>query len=147
LEVNRLGICKRVKILVDTNFLMQLVEGVYAPSLIAEAVDYSYELVIPESVILELKQLSREAPLASTRRLALRTLNLLEMNKIPHKIATSLADNADDDLIALAKFIRTSGCRVVIATNDRELRRRARELGVPCLYYRENKGVLEVDWL
>jgi len=52
---------------------------------------------------------------------------------------------ADDAIVALALNLKGS-CRVVVATNDRSLRRRLRGLGVPTMYYRRARGGLEVDW-
>jgi len=146
LEANRLGPCKRIKILVDTNFIILLATGIIAPSLIDEAVDYSYELLVPESVIKELTKLTREAPRDKTRRTASRALELLETGEIAYRRIPSETDNPDDDLIMIAREIRASGCRVLIASNDRELRRRARQAGIATLYYRENRGILETDW-
>jgi len=146
LETNRLGSCKRIKILVDTNFLILLATGIIAPSLIDKAIDYSYELLIPESVIKELKKLTREAPRDKTKRTASRALEFLEGGEITYKRIPSTAANPDDDLIVIARGIRASGCRVLIASNDRELRRRARQAGIATLYYRESKNILETDW-
>jgi len=39
-----------------------------------------------------------------------------------------------------------SGDRVVVATNDKNLRRSVRRLGVPTLYLREEGLRLEIDW-
>ncbi|MCE4620307.1 MAG: PIN domain-containing protein [Desulfurococcales archaeon] len=147
MEAHRLGSCKRIKILVDTNFLILLATGIIAPSLIDEAVDYSYELLVPESVVEELVKLTREAPSDKTRKSASRTLGFLEAGEISYKRIPSEASNPDDDLILLARNIRASGCRVLIASNDRELRRRARQAGIATLYYRESKGLLETDWI
>ena len=146
METNRLGSCKRIKILVDTNFLILLATGIIAPSLIDKAIDYSYELLIPESVIEELKKLTLEAPRDKTKRTASRALEFLEGGEITYKRIPSTAANPDDDLIVIARGIRASGCRVLIASNDRELRRRARQAGIATLYYRESKNILETDW-
>jgi len=146
LEAHRLGSCKRIKILVDTNFLILLATGIIAPSLIDKAVDYSYELLVPESVFEELVKLTREAPRGKTRKTASRALEFLEAGEIAYKRIPSETMNPDDDLIMIAREMRASGCRVLIASNDRELRRRARQAGIATLYYRENKGILETDW-
>jgi len=140
-----LGSCKRIIVLCDTNFLIQIAEGLVSPTMILEALESSYNLVIPVSVIREL-ELLHESSKMKTRREASRVLYIIN-NKIKTIIIGSLkAENADDDLILLATQFKKKKCKVYIATSDRELRRRARMLGIPTLYYREGEGILEADW-
>ncbi len=142
METNRVGHHKRVAVIVDTSFLMAMASGIIAPSMIAEALEASHELIAPRAVRDELVRIAN-ASSPRNRRLARRALELASI--IGVKFLNEYTGNADDAIEALARDLKVSG-PVVVATNDRGLRRRLRRLGVPSLYYRESEAMLEVEW-
>jgi len=144
-----MGVRKRVALIADSNFLIMLANGTIAPSQIIEALESSYTLLVPKSVIEELRRVARSAPQASTRRLASRALWLLESGKITYKLLEDAPPKGDidDHLVELAAGLAREGSIVVVATSDRGLRRKLRMRGIPSLYYREDEGGLRVEWL
>lgn len=148
MEANRLGARKGITLLVDTNMLMLIAKGVITPTHIMEALEASYTILVPESVLVELERLARSPPNPSTARIAKRALELLSSRRIKYTVVESrVPGSVDDDLISLSIKMKSSGVRVIVATSDRGLRRRLRSHGVPTLYYRESEGLLEADWL
>ena len=141
-----MGPRKRVAVVADTNFLMLIPQGLASPTLLLEALERSYEILVPSTVLEELRMLASAAPLAKTRRLARSVLSMLESGRLQVRIVEAEGD-VDDSIVVVARRLSSSGDPVVVATNDRALRRRLRMLGIPTLYYRESEGRLEVDWL
>ncbi|MCG2872794.1 MAG: PIN domain-containing protein [Acidilobus sp.] len=132
----------KVKVVVDTNFLLMMAQGVVAPSSLNDAINASYELVTTDAVVKELETMSkREDLLAREAGFALKLLERLGVQVLRVK-----ADSADESILTLAKELVQSGDRVVVATNDKNLRRSIRRLGVPTLYLREEGLRLEIDW-
>ncbi|MCE4628470.1 MAG: PIN domain-containing protein [Desulfurococcales archaeon] len=149
MEANRLGLCppldrSRLAIIIDTNLLIYMAKGLVSPSMILEAVERSYKLIVCNQVVRELETLSERAPKLSTRRLSRKALSLL--GSLNACIAECPGEEADDAVLLLAISLARSGTPVILATSDRGLRRRARSHGVPTLYYRESEGRLETDW-
>jgi len=143
-EADRLGASQgvKVKVVVDTNFLLMMAQGVIAPSSLNDAINASYELVTTDAVVKELETMSkREDLLAREAGFALKLLERLGVQVLRVK-----ADSADESILTLAKELVQSGDRVVVATNDKNLRRSVRRLGVPTLYLREEGLRLEIDW-
>ncbi|MCG2889295.1 MAG: PIN domain-containing protein [Acidilobus sp.] len=128
--------------MVDTNFLLMMAQGVIAPSSLNDAINASYELVTTDAVVKELETMSkREDLLAREAGFALKLLERLGVQVLRVK-----AGNADESILTLAKELVQSGDRVIVATNDKNLRRSVRRLGVPTLYLREEGLRLEIDW-
>lgn len=147
MEADRLGGSKglaRVVVVVDSSFLMQMAEGSIAPSMILEALEAPFRLVAPRQVVEELSRLAESHPRQKTRRMASRALWVAD--RLGVEVYDVEAMNADDAVESLARKLKGEGARVVVATNDRELRRRLRSLGIPSLYYRESSGRLEAEW-
>lgn len=94
-----------------------------------------YEILVPDSVLEELEQLKRSAK-GRDKRNAASALSLAERFKTINEKRD--VNGVDALLLDLA------GEDAVICTNDRELRRRAREKGVPVIYLRQKK-ILELD--
>jgi len=143
-EADRLGASQgvKVKVVVDTNFLLMMAQGVIAPSSLNDAINASYELVTTDAVVKELEAMSkREDLLAREAGFALKLLERLGVQVLRVK-----AGSADESILTLAKELVQSGDRVVVATNDKNLRRSVRRLGVPTLYLREEGLRLEIDW-
>lgn len=144
MEADRLGASQgvKVKVVVDTNFLLMMAQGVIAPSSLNDAINASYELVTTDAVVKELETMSkREDLLAREAGFALKLLERLGVQVLRVK-----AGSADESILTLAKELVQNGDRVVVATNDKNLRRSIRGLGVPTLYLREEGLRLEIDW-
>ena len=144
MEADRLGASQgvKVKVVVDTNFLLMMAQGVIAPSSLNDAINASYELVTTDAVVKELETMSkREDLLAREAGFALKLLERLGVQVLRVK-----AGSADESILTLAKELVQNGDRVVVATNDKNLRRSIRRLGVPTLYLREEGLRLEIDW-
>ncbi len=147
MEADRLGLRKRIAVIVDSNFLLLVAEGLVAPSMVLDALERSFQLVVPTVVVEELRRLSAEAPKHRVRRLARSALLLLERGVIEHSIVEAPpAGEVDDSILLLALSMRGEGIPVVVATSDRGLRRRLRTHGIPTVYLRESSRRLEVDW-
>jgi len=132
----------KVKVVVDTNFLLTMAQGVIAPSSLNDAINASYELVTTDAVAKELEAMSKGGDLLA--REAGFALKLLE--RLGVQVLRVKAGSADESILALAKELVQNGDRVVVATNDKNLRRSVRRLGVPTLYLREEGLRLEIDW-
>jgi len=132
----------KVKVVVDTNFLLTMAQGVIAPSSLNDAINASYELITTDAVVKELEAMSKGGDLLA--REAGFALKLLE--RLGVQVLRVKAGSADESILALAKELVQNGDRVVVATNDKNLRRSARRLGVPTLYLREEGLRLEIDW-
>lgn len=147
MEANRLGSSKgvaRIIVVVDSSFLVQLAEGIIAPSMVLEALEASFRFVAPRQVVNELERLANEHPKPKVRRAARRALWMI--GRLGVAVEEVEAGNADDAIESLARRLKGESLSVVVATNDRELRRRLRSLGIPSLYYRESSGRLELEW-
>jgi rRNA-processing protein FCF1 len=146
-EINRVGDSKRVKafVILDTNFLIMLVRGLVAPSMISDVIDLSYTLISPEAVKKELEALAMRASSESIRRYAARALEMAKKLGVKFVNNSYSSMNADDAIQLLALNLKSSGSYVFVATSDRELRRRLRALGIPSIYYRESEARLEVE--
>ncbi len=149
MEADRLGPCKTIEntaytVLVDTNILILMAEGTVAPTHILEALSASYTLATCTQVVRELEFLASNALRLKTRRSAKSALRLLNM--LVDCIIECPGEQADDALILEARGLASKGIRAVIATSDKGLRRRARSLGIPSLFYRESERRLEIEW-
>jgi rRNA-processing protein FCF1 len=132
----------KVKVVVDTNFLLTMAQGVIAPSSLNDAINASYELITTDAVVKELEAMSKGGDLLA--REAGFALKLLE--RLGVQVLRVKAGSADESILTLAKELVQNGDRVVVATNDKNLRRSIRRLGVPTLYLREEGLRLEIDW-
>ena len=126
----------RLRLLLDTNFLLIPFQfKVDLPGELKRLLDGEYEIMVPEGVLRELEQLRMNAR-GRDKRNAASALSLAERFKIVS--GERDVDCVDDALLDLAKE------DAVICTNDRELRNRAREKGIPVIYLRQKK-ILELD--
>jgi rRNA-processing protein FCF1 len=150
MEADRLGVRETLKtsppiiLLLDTNTLILLSEGTITRTHILDAVSRKYTLETCNQVVRELIYLSEHAPKKKTRKSARKALEMLELLKV--KVIDCPGNDADDSLILQAKSYQANNQPVIIATNDRGLRRRARLAGIPSLYYRESERRLELEW-
>ncbi len=157
METGRLGTCtsltnldkKTLLVILDTNFLIYMAEGLIAPSQIINTLNRKYQLITLKNVIDELNMLSNQKR-TKIRRLAEKSLELIE--KLNIIILECINEDSSkyivDDLILLAaKYLKNNGYTPIIATCDKSMRRRSRLLGIPTLYYRRSEKLLETDWL
>jgi len=143
-EAHRLGDNKGlVLVILDSNMLISLTRGLADLRQVEEILEGRAEYATTEAVVEELSRLSRSRA-SLLARSASRALNLLR--ELGVKIFKDYTGDADDSIVSLALDLKARNYRVIVATNDRSLRRRLRRLGVPTAYYRESEGRLELDW-
>ncbi len=147
MEIDRLGNSKRVRaiVIVDTNFLIMMAKGLIAPSMVSEVLEISYAFISPVAIKIELKRLAEKSPKSSMRRLAEKALEIAEKIGVEFLDGKYASMKADDAVQALALDLKSSRKYVLVATSDRELRRRLRILGIPSIYYRESEARLEIE--
>ena len=143
MEADRLGGCKRIVLILDTNMAIYMAQGLFSADSILDALGFPYLILVTPPVLEELRRIASSGRPSEARR-ASRALEVLEREGYIE--AGEAGERADDSIVSLAVKLKSSGCRVVVATSDRELRRRLRSLGVPTLYYRESRGSVEVEW-
>jgi Uncharacterized proteins of PilT N-term./Vapc superfamily len=141
MEADRLGGCKGLVVVLDTSVVLDIARGVIPLSSIDDALLSSYKLVTLKGVLEELSRIASGGGLRS--RIARRALNLVE--EVGVIVLDEATGRVDDALVSVALSLK-GRCRVIVATNDRALRRRLRRVGVPTMYYRRARGGLEVEW-
>jgi len=98
----------------------------------------SYKLLVPSAVIMELKKIKSRSngknKIAASIALKITTLSPIEILDMELKQSESV----DDALLRLSKRSK------VLCTNDRELRKKAREIGINVVYLRQRK-YLDID--
>lgn len=130
-----------VKVILDTNFLILLAKGAVSVADLGDAIAFRHELLTTSAVVDELSRMAAKGDVLS--RYAQRALELLRSLRI------AVIDNGlsgDESVERLAAALKAQGQTVVVATNDVELRRRLRRLGVPTLFLREQSMRLQLDW-
>ena len=143
MEADRLG-CRKVAVILDTNTLLLMAGGLVSPEMLYSVVESGADLIVPSQVLEELRSILSRGGLRGKRaRLALEIAGRLGAREAP----VPLEGSADRAVEALARELLGRGCRVMVATSDRSLRRRLRRAGVPTVYYRASEGRLEADWL
>ncbi|HEC94470.1 MAG TPA: hypothetical protein ENI45_00715, partial [Thermoplasmatales archaeon] len=106
-------------VIIDTNMLLTLFEQTFdLENEIARTVG-RYEIIIPKAVVQELKVLST-AGKGATKRWAKAALTYIK--KKGFRVENEGNDRVDNSLITLAKKLNG-----VVATNDKELKKRLRE--------------------
>jgi rRNA-processing protein FCF1 len=117
-----------MQVILDTSFLMDVAKfGIELDEL--RALAGPGELVIPEPVIVELKRIASSRGRAG--RAAAIALRLIEHEKL--KILKTSERDADEAILKLA------GKPVMVATDDREMRKLLKRLGVKTIYLRGKK--------
>ena len=120
-------------VLADSSFLMAPMD--FRINIIAEldrVLERGYELVVPSFCVDELKRLeARGGKIGMKARLALRLVEK-HCRVLPAKL--NEGEDVDDGIVRLARELSA-----IVATGDKELRRRLRELGIPSVYVRAGK--------
>ena len=116
---------RKSKVVADTNFLIDVLK--FRVNFIEEY----RNLFVTESILNELKFISSgKSKVGKYAKLA---LDMIKSGKI--KALPKIKNKADEDLIEYAKK------GFLIATNDRELRKRLKSLGFKTIYLRSRKKI------
>ena len=130
-----------VKVILDTNFLILLAKGVVSIADLGDVVSFRYELLTTSAVVGELEEMAAKGDMLS--RHARRALDMLR------SLGVEVVDNGlsgDESIEQLAVALKAQGQVVIVATNDVELRKRLRRLGIPTAFLREQSKRLQLDW-
>lgn len=127
----------KCKVLLDTNVLMMIYDGIPVLELIEEALNTKCKFIVITPVIEELKKFcdDRSARKSKAAKLALEVVS--KFCEVINYERIGMED-VDEVLIRASKDLGA-----IIATNDKELRRVLRNLGIPHVYYREGKNTFE----
>ncbi|WP_440059017.1 PIN domain-containing protein [Thermogladius sp. 4427co] len=129
---------RKVKLVFDTNFIVTLADYPYLLSQLEDLfADSNYECVIPDIVISELEKIRSSLGLAKARMLE----NIVRYLEGKCSIAyLSKGQSVDEAIVSYA--LENHG---IVATNDRDLRRKLRGAGIPCIYFREESKRIEIE--
>ena len=130
---------RKMGVLLDTNILMLIGRGIDIFTQIEELLDTKPEYYVIGPVVKELKKIISHGGVKE-RKAAKLALELVKKRCRVIEISLSPDKSADDLLLEIA--LREG---FIVATNDRELRRRLREAGIPEIYFREEKQLLEAQ--
>ena len=120
-------------VLLDTNFLMVPYQfGIDIFSEIATLMQEKYELVTLSAVVDELKKIKKGEDLVAAEV----GIKLIDENKVRIIETSGIGDPAIID------FAKNNDA--IICTNDAELRKRLRSLGISVIYLRQ-RAYLEID--
>jgi len=129
----------KLKIVLDTNMLLLLADGVNIFEQIEEKLATKPEYIVLKPVYMELKKLA-ENPLKKIGRKARFVLSIIDKYC---KIVDVESSKPVDDLIVDYAVEN----HAAVASNDRELREKLRARGIPEIYLREEKMMIEVEGL
>jgi len=130
---------RRITVLLDTNMLLLMARGVRVLELIEEKMLTKPRYIVITPVYNELVKIasSGKPSLSRMARLALDIVSkYCELVEYPVKPGEKVDD-------AILRYALENN--VVVATSDRELRRRLREHGLPEIYLREESWRIEVE--
>jgi len=133
-------------VLLDTNFLMlPSHEKVNIFASVEECLQLRPRFAALKSTVEELRRIASEGG-PKERRAALLGLELVERCGVELVDDSAIpGDSADDKIVEYAREALMRGDKLIVATNDRELRRRLRELGVSVILYRERDHRVWLD--
>ncbi len=130
---------RRIKVLLDTNILMLIGRGIDVFTQIEELLDTKPEYYVIKPVIWELKKIAVHGGVKE-RKAAKLALELVRRKC--RIIETSLPPGKTVDDLLLETALEKG---FIVATSDRGLRRRLRKAGIPEIYFREEKQLLEAQ--
>lgn len=130
----------KLVVLLDTNMLILIASGVNVFEQIEERLAIKPEYVVLKPIVRELESLASEggAGVGKKARLALEIAN-----KCCRVVDVDSSYSDIDDLI----IEYAERHRAAVATNDRDLRKKLRARGIPEIYLREEKMMVEVEGL
>ncbi|AFK23170.1 PIN domain-containing protein [Pyrococcus sp. ST04] len=123
-------------VLPDTNFLF--IPGQFGVDIISEferILDVKYKVMIPNVVLEELKTIIKEGKVKGKDLVAAR-MALKIAERFPVIYIGEFMSKTTDEL--LYEYAITND-NVIVCTNDRRLRKRLREAGVPVIFLRQKK--------
>ncbi len=130
---------KKPRVLFDTNMLMLFGKGINIFDQIEELLLSKPEYYVLNHVVYELERISREGGVKE-RKAARLALEVVEKRCRVIDVEKPSNRGVDDLIIEVA--VKEG---FIVATCDRELRRRLRKRGVPEIYFREEKMGLEIQ--
>ncbi len=138
------GVKRKIRILLDTNMLLTIADGINIFEQIEDILETKPEYIVIKPVLIELQKLASTAP-PSIRRKARFALKIVEQfcKVIDDELFSKMVDAKVDDLIV--EFALKHG--IAVATNDKELRRKLREKGIPEIYLREESMRVDIEGL
>ncbi len=120
---------KALKVILDTNFLMMPFQfKVDVEKELSRILDVKFEICVPKSVIKELEGLKRSKE-SKTRKIASMALEYAKRFKI-----IDVDKKVDEALVELGMSKNN-----IIATNDKQLLKKLREVGANIVYLRQKK--------
>lgn len=128
-------------ILLDTNMLLLIADGINVFEQIEEKILSKPIYIVLKPVIEELEKLIKKGP-PSLRRKARFALEIARRFCKIIDIETKPGEKVDNILIRYALENNAA-----VATNDRELRRKLRDIGIPEIYLREEGMIIEIEGL
>ncbi|MET1160730.1 MAG: PIN domain-containing protein, partial [Thermoprotei archaeon] len=128
---------KKITIVMDTNMLMLIGEGINVFEQIEEKLAIKPDYVVLKHILKELEKLSRSNSPIIRRRAKLAIQVAREKCRV-----VDFDDNLDTDTAIIEYALKTGAA---VATNDRELRRKLREKGIPEIYLREESMRIDIE--
>ena len=129
---------EKVKVIFDSNFLFvpsQFQLGIFEE--LTNLLNQRFDPILLSPTQKELQKLAKEGS-PKTRKQASLALKLAEKCRVVH-VEKGLKETHDDVIVRVA-----AEWKCPVATNDRELRKRLRKLGVPVIFLRQRRR-LELD--
>jgi len=136
---NSYGVKRECCVVIDTNMLMLAHEGIDIFTQISELLSTKCTFIVLEQVVKELNRII-EFGKPKEKKAAIYALKLIKKYCKVVDYQKQGVNRVDDLIIDYAL-----SHKCYIASNDKELRRRARELGIPEIYFREEKRMLEAS--
>jgi rRNA-processing protein FCF1 len=121
---------REYKILLDTNFLVDLARFKIDLNALADLLDEKCRMLVPEAVRTELGKIK-----SKYGRVALKLVELYCIETIEYD---SACKKTDDKIVDMALNLGKES-KVLVATNDAKLRERLKALGVKTIYLRARK--------
>lgn len=120
-------ILNKIKVIVDSNILLQSARyGIDVKESIEEALTALCDICVPKAVVHELENKAKYGK-PSERKAAKRALEAISKSKAVVIEHENLKNMKTDDIILTLALKE----KCVLITNDRELRRKARRIGIP----------------
>lgn len=140
------GVPSRVVILVDTNAVLLVGAGYDLFEDLGERLGARFTCLVIPRILDELLDIWHQLRPSDRRKARLGLSLVLSRCAIDPYVCRDEGKDVDEALVKCAIKLKKEGLMVLVATSDRELRRRLRKLGVPSVYLREESGMFEVEW-
>jgi len=131
---------KRPIVVFDTNMLLLMADGVAVLDHIEEELETKPRCVVIKPVYDEICRIASSSNSVLLRKRALLALKLV--NEFCEVVDYKLLNHEDVDS-AIVRFALENNA--IVASNDRELRKKLRKLGIPEAYFREESKRVKVD--